>query len=103
MFMLANSMNISASSVSRRRRTRAADELASQLEHQFIRNKYQIENNTCPATTFPYGSSDIDYIPKREPYSVFNVILVLFCVIGVIWSNPVYTFVKIPTPMYERP
>ena len=117
-FILTNSMNILAFRASRRRRRRDVA-AAAILEHQFIKNKcliiqthYQIENNTCPATTSFIGSPnfdfynkfcDIDYVPKRAHYSVFNAMVVLFCVIGVISSNPVYPLIKTYTPIYDRP
>ena len=115
MFMLTNSMNILASRASRRR----AEEAAALVVRQFVKNEclliqnqYQIENNTCPAMTFPYVSSDLDfynkfcdihYIPKPDLPSFLSAIIVVFCAFGAIISNPIYPFVKFPAPMHERP
>lgn len=122
MFMLTNSMNILAFRASKRHRraTESAAKLARQIEHQsniskqclVIQSHYHIENNTCPATTglllhpdleFYNKFCDFEYIQKQEKYPLLSKMFVLFCVILVITSNPVYPFVKFPTPMYERP
>ena len=122
MFMLTNSMNISASRASRRRRraTEAAAELARQIEHQsniskqclVIQSHYHIENNTCPATTGLLLHPDLEfynkfcafeYIQKQDKYPLLSKIFVLFCVILVIMSNPVYPPSIFSTPTYDRP
>jgi len=110
MFMLTNSMNILASRASSPQIEE--NQLNISKHCLLIQSHYQIENNTCPSITATFMQADLEfynkfcdfeYIQKQEKYPLLRKIFVLFCVIGIIMSNPVYPFVKFSTPTYDRP
>jgi len=118
MFMLTNCMNILASRASRRE-MRRAEEATTLLLYQFIKNncqyiqnKYNIENNTCPTIAilnehpdieFYNDLCDIHYVPKSDTPSLFTSVIIIFCAFGAIACNPFCRTIKFPTPMYEKP